>query len=429
MGEYKMPSLGSSMVKARLIKWHVQPGDEVHKGDIIGEIDTEKGLIDIEVFEDGVISELVAEEGEIIPVGSVMAIINGTEKPAYATTESETEQRKPMKKNGKTRHQEIQTGATNEPGIKASPLARKIAEDLRVDLNKVTGSGPQGSIHKKDVEAYAAEHGTKKTEPIPRSDHPRVEIEEERDLDMETHIEKTSSDLASDQEPRSQTAAMRGAIANAMSKSNREIPHYYLESTFDLKPAIDWLSEENRQRDLQQRLMPSMLLVKAVAAALTDVPNLNGYWQNGQLAIEEGTHIGFAISLRKGGLVIPAIMNADLKPLDTIRENMVDLIQRAREGHLSAREVSSATITITSLGERGADKVYGIIYPPQVALVGIGSLKERPYAIDGNLGVRPTVTITLTGDHRATDGHTGSRFLEQLESWLHKPDQLAKQGT
>jgi len=140
--------------------------------------------------------------------------------------------------------------------------------------------------------------------------------------------------------------------------------------------------------------------------------------------IEEGIQVGFAISLRQGGLVIPAILNADLKSLDEIRSDFVDMVTRAREGHLKSREISSATITITSLGERGAEKVYGVIYPPQVALLGFGNITERPRAVEGSIGIRPTLSVVLAGDHRATDGHTGSRFLEKLNDQLQHPEDL-----
>jgi pyruvate dehydrogenase E2 component (dihydrolipoamide acetyltransferase) len=220
---------------------------------------------------------------------------------------------------------------------------------------------------------------------------------------------------------------MRGAIARAMSQSNREIPHYYLEWTVDMKKTIDWISNTNAKLPIQERYMPTILVVKAMALALTEVPDLNGYWQNEKLEVQEGIHVGFAISLRSGGLVIPALLNVDTQPLPNLQKQWVDLVKRAREGHLTSREVGSATITLTSLGERGADRVYGVIYPPQVALVGTGSIKERPIVVDGNLGIRPTMIASLAGDHRATDGHTGSRFLEKLNEWLQQPDRLAQE--
>ncbi|MGM0545417.1 MAG: dihydrolipoamide acetyltransferase family protein [Bacteroidota bacterium] len=405
MGKFIMPSLGSQMIEAKLIQWHVQPGDTVKKGDIIGEIDTEKGLIDVEVFEDGVITELVAQEGEVVPVGSVMAVINGkgkAEEVEVKPSETPKEKKKEVRSEGEqeviTKKPAIEKRETLKQRPKASPLARRVAEDLNIDLKKVTGSGSGGTIHRKDVEAFAQQKTADETF--------------EKELDMAEHVSKAEG------------KSMRQSIAAAMSKSNKEIPHYYLETDIDMKAALEWLSDENKNRPVDKRLLPPMLLIKAVANALTEVPELNGFWTDEAMHIEEGIHVGFAVSLRQGGLVIPAILDADLKSLDEIRSDFVDMVTRAREGHLKSREISSATITITSLGERGAEKVYGVIYPPQVALLGFGKITDRTRAVDGSIGIRPTLSVVLAGDHRATDGHTGSRFLEKLNAQLQHPEDL-----
>jgi pyruvate dehydrogenase E2 component (dihydrolipoamide acetyltransferase) len=217
---------------------------------------------------------------------------------------------------------------------------------------------------------------------------------------------------------------MRTAIAAAMSRSNREIPHYYLETHIDLKRALEWLETENKKRSIKERILQPVLLLKAVAKALTAVPQLNGYWQNDQLQVQEAINIGFAISLRQGGLVIPAILNADMKSLDDLMRDMMDVTIRAREGKLRSLELSSSTITVTNLGERGAEKVFGVIYPPHVALVGFGKVTEQPWASNGMVGVHPVVAATLAADHRATDGHTGSKFLEALNGLLQNPESL-----
>ncbi len=403
MGKFVMPSLGSEMIDAKLVQWFIQPGDKVNKGDIIGEIDTEKGLIDIEIFEEGIVTELIAKEGETIPVGSIMAIINGADEKTKVEV-IETKQQEPNgekelpKKNGKLKHPHKEDNKESTVKVKASPLARRVAEDLGVDLTKVGGSGPAGTIHRKDVEAFAE---------LKKADETF-----EKELEMADHL--SAADKKS----------MRHSIAAAMSRSNQEIPHYYLEIDIDMKRALDWLQETNNKRPVNERLMPAMLLIKTVANALAEVPELNGFWTDEAMHIEEGIHIGFAISLRQGGLVIPAILNADRKSLDEIRSEFVDMVTRAREGHLRSREVSSATITLTSLGERGAQKVYGVIYPPQVALIGFGKIMERPHAVEGMIGIRPVLSTVLAGDHRATDGHTGSRFLEKINEQLQHPEAL-----
>jgi len=399
-----MPSLGSQMIEAKLTQWFVEPGDSVKKGDIIGEIDTEKGLIDIEVFEEGVISELVAEEGETLEVGAVMAIINGEKEEAGVKL---TEHPKKEKEAGKKESEQLEKESEGQPKerparrIKASPLAKRVAKEHNVNLTNVKGSGAEGTIHRKDVEEYVEKREADETF--------------QKELEMAEHISEAESPGKK---------SMRSSIAAAMSRSNREIPHYYLELEIDMKNALEWLEEQNQKRSVKERLMPPMLLIKAVANTLAEVPELNGFWTDEAMHIEEGIHIGFAISLRQGGLVIPAIMNADMKSLEEIRSDFVDVVTRAREGHLRSREVSSATITITSLGDRGADKVYGTIYPPQVALIGFGKISERPLAVNDSIGIRPVLSTVLAADHRATDGHTGSLFLEKLNEQLQQPENL-----
>jgi pyruvate dehydrogenase E2 component (dihydrolipoamide acetyltransferase) len=217
---------------------------------------------------------------------------------------------------------------------------------------------------------------------------------------------------------------MRQAIAAAMSRANRDIPHYYLETRIDMSRALRWLEAENTKRTIANRLLPVVLLVKAAAKALVDVPELNGYWIDNQHQVSEGIHIGFAVSLRQGGLVTPAIHHADLKTLDELREAISDLIMRTRAGRLRSSEMTDATITLTNLGDRGVEKVYGVIYPPQVALVGFGKIMEQPWAENGLLGVRQVMVATLAGDHRATDGHRGSIYLEALNHHLQEVEKL-----
>ena len=213
------------------------------------------------------------------------------------------------------------------------------------------------------------------------------------------------------------------AVAAAMSKSNREIPHYYLEMNIDMSNALSWLAEANKQRSVKDRLLPAVLLIKAVAKSLREVPELNAIWDNG-LVRKENIHVGFVISLRTGGLVVPAIHDTDKKSLDKIMQDLNDIIPRARNFKLRSSELSDSTITVTNLGDGGADKVFGIIYPPQVSIVGFGGITEQAFAENGMLYVRPVITATLAGDHRASDGHTGSRFLAALKKHLQKPEDL-----
>jgi pyruvate dehydrogenase E2 component (dihydrolipoamide acetyltransferase) len=217
--------------------------------------------------------------------------------------------------------------------------------------------------------------------------------------------------------------AIRMAIAAAMSKSKREIPHYYIEKRIDMSKALAFLQDMNRQRSPQKRIMMPALLIKAVARALDDVPQLNAVWEGG-LQLKEEINIGFVVALRSGGIIVPAVLRADVKSVEEIMDALNDLIPRAKALKLHSSELSDSTITLTSLGDGTADKVFGIIYPPQVAIVGFGGISDQAVARDGMLGIAPVMVATLAGDHRASDGLTGSRFLSSLNQHLQNPAAL-----
>ena len=358
MGDFRMPSLGADMREGTLLQWKVKPGDRVKRGDIIAEVATDKGDIEIEVFEDGVVTEILVAPGREVPVGAVLARIDGGVAKAPSTPER----------------------------VRATPAARRLAEERGVPLASVRGTGPAGAVTREDVEKA----GQAKTV-----------------------------------EPREKPAeGIRLAIAAAMARSNREIPHYYLETRIDMKSALAHLAEKNQALPLEQRLLPAVLLLKAVALGLREVPELNGYWVDDALQKKEEIHIGFAISLRKGGLVTPAIHDVDRKSLPEIMALLRDLIPRARAGRLRSSELSDATVTVTNLGDLGVETVYGVIYPPQVALVGFGKIVDQPWAENGMLGVRPVLSATLAADHRATDGARGAAFLDALAHIFQEPTEL-----
>ncbi len=357
MIDFTMPSLGADMAAATLMKWNVKPGDPVKRGDVLAEVETDKGLIEIEGFHDGVIEELVAGIGDKLPVGAVLAKIReaqGTPAPKPAGN------------------------------VRVSPLARKLAHELGIDPTTLTGTGPGGAIEKADVERAAAGQPEAAEPPSP----------------------------------------MRRAIAAAMAKSNREIPHYHLATRIDMSHALRWLESENSQLPIQQRILPAALLLAAVARALRQHPDLNGFWRDDHLVRSDDIHINFAIATRHGGLITPAVLDAGKKSLPQIMAALHDLIPRAKDGVLRGTELTAGTITVTSLGDLGVETVFGMIYPPQVALVGFGRITEQAWAENGMLGVRPILHATLSGDHRATDGHTGARFLESLGHLLQSPEAL-----
>jgi len=218
--------------------------------------------------------------------------------------------------------------------------------------------------------------------------------------------------------------AMRAAIAAAMARSKREIPHYYLEHQVDMTGCEEFLSRVNAGRPPENRLLMGALAVKAVAAAARRFPAFNGFYQDGQFTASPDVHTGVAIAIRGGGLAAPAIHDSDQLTLDDLMARMRDLIQRVRAGRIRGSEMADSTITVSSVGERGVETLFGIIYPPQVAIVGFGKVVVRPWIFDGSVVPRSVVTVTLAADHRVSDGHAGGLFLAEIGELLQEPDKL-----
>jgi pyruvate dehydrogenase E2 component (dihydrolipoamide acetyltransferase) len=398
MAEFVMPALGADMEAGMLIAWMKKPGDRIERGEIIAEIDTDKGLIEVECFSTGVVEKLLINPGDRVPVGTALAVIREERMEAR-------EAKRPEEKPAAAPAEPIPAITAPAPlptvaRLKISPVARKMAAELGIDPTTITGTGPGERITHEDIEQAAAAR-TAAVQVAPP---------------VQPHVQPEDS--------ASRAARMRQAIAAAMAKSKREIPHYYLSETIDMSCAIKWLAEENQKRPVEGRLLLGALLVKAVALALREVPELNGFWKDGRAVPSKEIHLGMAISLRGGGLIAPALHNADEQSLDELMKNLRDLTQRARAVRLRSSELTDPTITVTSLGDQGVETVFGVIYPPQVAIVGFGKVVERPWAVNGMIGARQVMTATLAADHRASDGHRGGLFLAAVDRLLHEPEKL-----
>jgi pyruvate dehydrogenase E2 component (dihydrolipoamide acetyltransferase) len=402
MAEFLMPTLGSDMTEGTLVEWKKKVGERVVKGEIIAEVDTEKAAIEIESFHSGVIEQLLAKPGERIPVGTVMAIIReeGTQAqpavhaPASPPPLQTVSPKKPV--SSLPPAPPSIAAPVTEPGrLRISPAARKLAAELGVAPAFVQGTGPGGAITLDDIQRGA-----------------------------QAQRQQPSAPPAFVGETGDRQARMRQTIAAAMARSKREIPHYYLSTTIDMGRAMTWLKEENIKRPVTDRLLYGVLLIKAVALALRQVPELNALWKENAAVQSPDIHVGVAISIRQGGLVAPAIHHTDKRSLGELMSSFQDVVKRARAGTLRSSELSDPTITVTSLGEQGVETVFGVIYPPQVALVGFGKVAERPWAIEGQVVSRPVVTASLSADHRVTDGHRGGIFLSAVDRLLQEPGQL-----
>jgi pyruvate dehydrogenase E2 component (dihydrolipoamide acetyltransferase) len=399
--EFKLPSLGAEMDEGTLLEWKVKPGDRVRKGDVVAVIDTSKSAIEVEIWEEGEVYELVHQPPETLPVGTVIARLL---EPGESPEQAEAAKRRlaeaapaavPMAAQRAAPAAVPAPAAAGEPAgtrARASPAARQRARELEVDLAGVTGTGPRGAITIEDVEQAAAA-------------------------------------AAAALPARDRAAEMRRAIAAAMARSKREIPHYYLATDIPLVRASRWLAARNEGRPVTERVLPAVLLLKAVALALRKYPELNGFYRDGAFVPGAGIHLGVAISLRQGGLVAPAIRDADARGIDALMRSLADLAARARALTLRSSEMSDPTVTVTNLGDQGVELVQGVIYPPQVALVGFGRVTERPWVEAGTLVVAPVVTASLSADHRASDGHRGALFLAEVGRLLQQPELLDAGGS
>lgn len=396
--EFRMPSLGPDMEAGTLVQWRVKPGDAVKRGDVVALVETDKGVIDVEIFSDGVVTKLLVDAGAHVPVGTVLAQLDGAAasgpiapaaptltKPAVAVAVPAPAVAVAVPEPAVTAHAEHRT--------KASPAARARARELGIDLAGIVGTGLGHAITIDDV-SRAASAAAAPAQPAPAK-------------------------------PALPTAAhdMRQVIAHAMSRSKREIPHYYLSMTCSFGKSRAFLDGHNAAAAIESRLLPSVMLLRAVALAAKAMPDFNGFYRNDVFEPSPAVHVGMAIAMRGGRLVAPAILDADRKPLATLMSELRDLSTRVRAGHMRSSELSMPTITVTALAEDGVDAMLPVIYPPQVAMVGIGSIMERPWVVDGSVRPEPLVTVTLAADHRVTDGRAGARFLGAINAALQNPEQ------
>jgi len=431
-----MPSLGADMESGTLIEWLVKVGDRVRRGDIVAVVETDKGAIEIEIFEDAIVAELLVVPDTEVAIGTPLARLDrvgeagatpraaAAATPAPAPASAATAPRPPPQATP-TRYippvpmpsrapppSSARPSAAAVPSVatrrKISPAARQHAREHGVDLDRVVGTGDGGVVTVADVEQFI------RAAPPPSASPARSQVAAQAEPMTVAPAEPTPAP----------TSPMRRAIAAAMSRSKRDIPHYYLGHTIDLEPALAWLEHRNAQRPIEQRVVYGALLLRAVARAAAENPALNGYWRDGAFAGSAAVNVGVVIALRGGGLAAPALPNAAALDVDALMAALKDATERARRGRLKSSELSNATITVSSLGDSGVESIYPIIHPPQVAIVGFGAVVSRPWVAAGGLYVRRVVTVTLAADHRASDGHDGARFLAAIERLLAKPEAL-----
>jgi len=395
MRAFNLPSLGADMDKGTLIEWRVHPGDVVKRGQVVALVDTTKAAIEVECWEEGTVQQLLIEPETEIPVGTPMMYLRESGetaeqaaqwKPPPAAPPSSAAA-VPASVSPPTVPRPAPAAAAPSARHRISPAARRHAAEKGVDLDGIVGSGPQGAVTVEDVDRAAAQP----VKPAPALDR---------------------------------AAQMRQVIASAMARSKREIPHYYLATDIPLIAATEWLAAQNEKRPITERLLMAVLFVKAVAHALEKFPDLNGFHRDGRHQPSSAIHVGVAISLRQGGLIAPALLDANTKPLTQLMKELNDLVLRARAFSLKSSEISQPTVTLTNLGENSPESVYPVIYPPQVAIIGFGGVTERAWVVNGVVQAAPVVTASLAADHRVSDGHRGALFLNDVKARLQNPETL-----
>jgi len=384
-----MPSLGADMEAGTLVEWLIKPGDPVKRGDIVAVVETQKGAIEIENFEPGTVERILVEIGTKVPVGTPLAIIKTPKEKEGIAPPPPAAKPPPAKAPAAPPPQVAADVERVARGARISPAARRLAERHGIDIVAIKGTGADNAILLTDVERRIAEL--------------KVQAPRAAGFDL---------------------GAMREAIAAAMARSKGEIPHYYLAHEIKMSPCVDWLSRRNAGRPPEERLLLGALLIKAVALAARKFPTFNGFYRDGKFEAAPSVHIGTAIAIRGGGLIAPAIHDVDRLSLDNLMMKMRELVERVRAGRIRSSEIADPTITVSSLGERGVETLYGIIYPPQVAIIGFGNVATRPWVESGNVVARPLVNATLAADHRVSDGHAGALFLAEIDRLLQEPGTL-----
>ena len=446
--EVTMPQMGADMTEGTLVKWAKHVGDHVERGDVLAEIETDKATVELEAYESGELIKVVVEEGEVVPVGEVIALIGEAseetpdverkppaETPPRRKVESaetppphEEELEQPLQEAPRIPAEEPAPAApARQPAtalgpapeehdrVRISPVARRIASDHGVDIRQLSGSGPDGRILRRDVEAAMASSGSRQAAPTqaPPAQTTASEAPAPRPA------QRAASPL-----PAEGLSRMRQAIARRMTTSKQTQPHYYLTLDIDMTDALEFRQRLNAAASETQRVSINDLIVKACAVALERHPKFNAEFAENSLRMHKSVNICIGVALDEG-LIAPAIMDCGSKTLGRIASDAKDVIERAKGGRLRADEYSEGTFTITNLGAYGVEMLIGIINPPQAAILGVGSVLARPAVVDGQVVVRQLMKVALSADHRVTDGAEGARFIKEIQGLLENPASLA----
>lgn len=427
MSAFLMPSLGADMEAGTLVEQLIATGDTVKHGDIIAAVETQKGVIEIEAFEDGILDEWLVEIGAKVPVGAPMAIIRADDDVIPDIPEQSERLASGEPDPGEPEAPQPYDPAP-EPGLPEDPAPQDPSpQPPGPEFPRPDFPAPEIPQTTNEAAGFAViETRRPRITPAARrlAAQAGIDLRFLENKESGTPISRADIEALANAPDAAPPSDMRSAIAAAMSRSKHEIPHYYLSHQADLTDADAFVTATNSNCAPENRLLMGALYLKAVAMAVRKVPEMNGHFESGRFLPSEAIHAGFAINLRGGGLVAPAILDCASMELEELMRSMRDLVARVRSGRFRSRELSDATITVTSLGDRGVDQLYGVIYPPQVAIVGIGTPVLRPWIHEGKIVPRLIADVTLAADHRVSDGRRGALFLKKIVGNLLIPEAL-----
>jgi len=437
-----MPKLGFDMQEGQLVGWLKKVGDEISEGDVIAEIESDKATIEVEVFQAGTLLELLATEGDWVPVGAPIAIIGAAGEAvdkaaldlgdaAAASTNGESgstpapaeapaaDAKAPNGTNGTTPavSKPADGGAGFPEGVKASPLARKVADDLGVNLGSVEGSGPNGRIIRADVERFKEEMGDMPAAPAAAPAGAPAPVQPGQIPFRPV--------TATDDDKVIETSRMRKAIVKNMVESKTTIPHFYVTVDIDMEPAVALRKDINARLEEQDvKVSINDMVIKAAALTLANFRNLNASF-NGDSIVQYGhINVGIAVAI-PGGLLNVVSKDADKTPLAKMAVSHKEMIARAREGKVKPDDVSGETFAVSNLGPYDVENFVAVINPPGAAIMAVGSAKKVPVVTeDGRVGIGTRMKATLSADHRVTDGAEAAQFMKFFKDVMEDPMRL-----
>ena len=434
--ELKMPQMGYDMEEGTVVRWLKEEGSTVGRNEPVAEIETDKAVVEFESEAEGVLLRIVASEGSIVPVGETIAVVGLEEEatdlisstnPAESSDsdsgiENESNETPELRETQETDVIVPQEPVSNTPTtrILATPVARRIADEMGIDLSQVAGSGPGGRITKKDVETFDPSSSTTVQEisfemdPTENSEQSTINVSQ---ADPET-ISPSAEPMSSDKEPLSR---MRQQIARVTVKSKTEKPHFYVSAEIDMTKAMALRSQVNDQlSDEGVRITVNDLIVKACIESLKKYPKFNAYYQDDGIQFNSTINIAVAIA-EEEGLIVPAILDCGGKTLRDLSQMVKDLAQRSASGTLNTQEYTGGTFAISNLGMFDITSFLAIIHPPQSAVLAVGTVSDRPVVRDGELAIGKIMNATISADHRIVDGVEGAEFLIEVKRLLENP--------